>query len=202
MLQSGILTAPAFSGAGLIGRWSPGIGDPSLGGWLTVVAYAGAALLCLHVLGSRQHVPATERTIWRVLSGSLVLLGINKQLDLQTALTEAGRITFRAFGWFAYKAYAQLAFIIMVALGAGLSATWLLRRARETPVPTRVAVLGFALVLSFVGIRAASFHHIDRFIGIQVGGARMNWILELGGLTVLGVAAARRVRPGPAPKAR
>ena len=35
---------------GLIGNWSPGIGDPSIGGWLTVLLYAAAAWATLRLL--------------------------------------------------------------------------------------------------------------------------------------------------------
>jgi hypothetical protein len=201
LLASG-LQAPTIQGHGLIGRWSPGIGDPTWGGWLTVLAYALVAFLCFRVLSSRQKLRPAERTLWRVLCFSLVALGINKQLDLLSGLTEGGRVAFQALDLYAFKRWIQLAFIATVAAIGIVATTWLLRLARAAPFITRVAVAGFALVVLFVGIRAASFHHIDHFIGVDVGGVRVNWLLELGGLTVLGVAAARRVRLGPLPKAR
>jgi hypothetical protein len=48
---------------------------------------------------------------------------------------------------------------------------------RKSPAPTWLALLGTAAVLAFVLIRAASLHHIDRFIGqpdleLGVGDAR------------------------------
>jgi hypothetical protein len=38
-------------------------------------------------------------------------------------------------------------------------------------------------------IRAASFHHIDRFIGSTILGFRWNWLLEMGGITVVLLAS-------------
>ena len=34
---------------GWIGSWSPGIGDPNVMGWITVVAYLWASYLCFAV---------------------------------------------------------------------------------------------------------------------------------------------------------
>ena len=43
----------------------------------------------------------------------------------------------------------------------------------------RFALLGTILVIGYVLICAASFHHIDRFIGTTFLGLRWNWILEM-----------------------
>jgi hypothetical protein len=38
---------------GWIGSWSPGIGDPTVAGWITVFAYFAASLLCWRVYRNR-----------------------------------------------------------------------------------------------------------------------------------------------------
>jgi hypothetical protein len=43
-------------------------------------------------------------------------------------------------------------------------------------------------------IRAASFHHIDRFIGETILGLRWNWVLEMGGIGTVIVASEWRRR--------
>jgi len=43
----------------------------------------------------------------------------------------------------------------------------------------------------FIVIRAASFHHIDEFIGIDVGVTTFGRALELAGVGIIGVACAR-----------
>jgi hypothetical protein len=184
--------APASDGQGWIGRWSPGIGDPTIVGWVTVVAYVAAAYLCWCVLHRRHGLPPPERKVWRTLYVATIALGVNKQLDLQSALTEVGRIVLRALGRYDQRQLVQLAFIAGVAAGGVVAVRWILRFAREAPRGTRVALYGFTSIVVFVGIRAASFHHIDRFIGFDVGGVRMNWLLELGGLIVLCVGARMR----------
>ena len=70
-------------------HWSPGIGDPTVAGWLTVVLYLVTSVSCWML--ARELGPAgLDRRAWRSISVLFLFLGINKQLDLQTALTEAG----------------------------------------------------------------------------------------------------------------
>jgi hypothetical protein len=42
-------------------------------------------------------------------------------------------------------------------------------------------VLGYVLT----PIRAASFHHVDRFIGQKILGLRWNWVLEMSGISLV-----------------
>jgi hypothetical protein len=41
------------------------------------------------------------------------------------------------------------------------------------------------MVLGFVLIRAASFHHVDQFIGQTILGLRWNWVLEMSGISLV-----------------
>ena len=81
---------------GWIGSWSPGIGDPTVGGWVTVLLYAWVAWMSLHVLRGENRrqliLSANERTVWRWMLAGMIALGINKQLDLQSGLTELARV--------------------------------------------------------------------------------------------------------------
>jgi hypothetical protein len=212
-------------GRGWIGSWSPGIGDPNVVGWVTVVLYLAASALCwrqsrllargaapsarlsstlltfaLAFLGARRRLdalPARERlrTLWRGLAIVLLLLGINKQLDLQTALTEMGRILARSEGWYAVRRPVQLAFIAFVALfGLATFRAVLLLAAGELR-SLRAVLAGTVFIIVFVTIRAASFHHIDRLLGTDIGGFRMNWIVEVGGLSFIIAGAYRSAEP-------
>ena len=130
-----------------------------------------------------------DRKIWYTVSILFFGLGINKQLDLQSALTELGRVLAYDEGWYAQRQIVQLYFIIGVALVCGWAVIKLLIWARRAPFPTWLGVVGAILVIGFVLIRAASFHHIDRFIGSTVLGFRWNWILEMGGICVVLLAS-------------
>lgn len=168
------------------GMWVPGIGDPSPMGWVTVAAYLGAAAHCAVLARAGRAGVA----FWAGCALLLLLLGLNKQLDLQSALTEIGRFFALRHGWYGQRGTVQLAFIGAVALGglAGLAVAlrlaWPLTRGRV------LALAGLAFIGAFVLIRASSFHHVDAFLGRSLGGVYWNWILELGGIALAWSGAA------------
>jgi hypothetical protein len=188
---------PSPSGAsGWIGQWTPGIGDPTILGWLTVVAYAAAAYACYRLRG-RFSVEADglrrkERRYWGILAGVLLFLCINKQLDLQTAMTELLRGMARAEGWYAIRRRLQVVFVAILVMGLPVAAFILYTVVRRFPRSAGIAGLGLLLIAIFVLIRAASFHHIDRLLGTRVLRFKLNWIFELGGIAV--VIAGGRMR--------
>jgi hypothetical protein len=183
--------APDDSG-GWIGSWSPGIGDPSVLGWLTVVLYICTAAYCW-LVGRRLKV-RSERLVFFGLAAGLLALGINKQLDLQSALTEIGRILAKRQDWYEQRAEFQKIFIVQVAVLALAGLAIIVWVTRASPLPTRAALAGAVLLSGFVVMRAASFHHVDLFIGTQWLGIRANWVLEIGGIVAVLAAARWRAR--------
>ena len=186
---------------GWIGRWSPGIGDPTPLGWFTVAAYLGAALLCLRALrlaraeraAGAQH---SSHTFWLAGAVGLLGLGVNKQLDLQSAFTELGRVLAKQQGWYEDRRVVQLAFIVVVLAAALVGLGWLVRVSWKDARRLRLAIVGAAGLSAFVAVRASSFHHVDILLRQQLLGLRWNGWLELGGIACVAVAAARfgRVR--------
>jgi hypothetical protein len=180
-------------------NWRPGIGDPTIGGWVTVVLYFVAVWSAWKT--AKYVTPAKERWLWLLISLMFVALGINKQLDLQTAFTEIGRIVAFAQGWYGQRQIVQIWFIGGVAVVCLLLAIGLLILARDTSFAAWIALTGTVAVLAFVLIRAASFHHIDRFIGERILGLKWNWVLEMGGILIVLVGTEwRRRGVGPARK--
>ncbi|HYO98129.1 MAG TPA: hypothetical protein VER33_26675 [Polyangiaceae bacterium] len=177
---------------GWVGSWSPGIGDPSVLGWLTVVLYIGTAGYCW-LVGRRLKL-RSERLVFFALAAGLFALGINKQLDLQSALTEVGRILARRQDWYEQRAEFQKIFIVQVAVLALVGLGLIVWLTRASPLPTRAALAGAVLLSGFVVMRAASFHHVDLFIGAQWLGIRANWVLEIGGILAVLAAAHWRDR--------
>jgi hypothetical protein len=168
-------------------NWTPKIGDPTIGGWVTVVLYLLAAGSCWITARELvlEDIGSNERRAWWAISILFLALGINKQLDLQSALTEAGRVLAHYQGWFEQRQLVQLAFIALVAIICLIAAIALLLWTRSAPTPTRLALMGTTMVLGFVLIRAASFHHVDQFIGQTILGLRWNWILEMSGISLV-----------------
>ena len=119
------------------GVWHLGIGDPTPAGWLTVGVYALAAALSWRA-SRRASAEADidpsagrEASFWRLLALGLLLLGINKQLDLQTLFTEVARQLAHAQGWYEERRRYQRIFIagigLLGVLSAALGALWLRR---------------------------------------------------------------------------
>jgi hypothetical protein len=193
--------AQIATGDGWIGSWSPGIGDPTVMGWVTVVAYAAAAWQCVALgRGKVGSMPAQERRVWWWLAVIMMLLGVNKQLDVQTAFTELGRIVARTQGWYERRAHVQRRFIELVLAGALGTVVVALIVVRKMPRATQLAIVGLALLAAFVFIRASSFHKVDLILGARWLGMKANWIFELGGigLILLGTRLRRGAPADPA----
>lgn len=183
--------------AGWIGHWAPGIGDPTPLGWVTVLLYALGAWQCWRLAAG--HAPPLlpqERRLWWALALLLLALGLNKQLDLQTALTEIGRILARAQGWYAHRQVIQQEFIAGVLAAAMVLAAAGFYLARRTSIAAQCALAGSTFLLAFVVIRASSFHHVDLFIRSQWLGLSMNGVMETGGIAVIILSALWRRHTG------
>ena len=178
-------------------RWQPGIGDPTWQGWATVLLYLVVAALALRTAGQGLF-PATsyrrERVFWLAVSGIMLALAVNKQLDLQSALTAVGRCAARAQGWYQDRRLVQTGFLAAIAVAAILLLLALLRLLRGTLPRTGLAVVGLVFVSGFVLMRAVGFHHFDRMLGIPVVGVRANFVLESVGPILIAVGAILAVR--------
>jgi hypothetical protein len=181
------------------GRWHLGIGDPTAMGWITVIAYFIAAAGCFRAaardhpsrVGRRTDPPGSPSAFWLALALAMVALGINKQLDLQSLLTQIGRDIIRSRGLYAVRHGLQRGFILFVITVCGVTlflAFWLARRRLRDRWP---ALVGIIYLVGFIVLRAASFHHFDDFLMGHIGRMRWNWILELGGITWVAIAAFR-----------
>ena len=173
-------------------RWCLGIGDPSLGGWLTVAAYLIASVLCWRCAVKAAGRDGGARVVWCLLAALLLVMGVNKQLDLQSWVTQVGSDTVRAHGW--PKRVVQMWFIAGVAVAGpavlGL-ALWLARRSLRQ---LALALVGVLFLVCFVMVRAVSFHAIDHMLGTRFAGAKLNWILELCGIGCVALCAWLNLR--------
>jgi hypothetical protein len=185
------------------GRWRPGIGDPTVMGWVTVAAYLLAALGCWLAAWREAMPDGTRRPrsrpsrFWLALAGLMLALGINKQLDLQSLATQIGRDLIQMWGLYSERRELQAGFILVVALvciGALAAFLWAARHTLKSRWP---AIAGMLFIMGFVVIRAASFHNVDAFLAARLGGVKWNWILELGGITIVAFAAFRIVLGRP-----
>jgi hypothetical protein len=178
--------------AGWIGSWSPGIGDPTIVGWITTFLYFVTVVQMWRVMRRIDRV-SFEWTVWRVLLVCMLALGINKQLDLQTALTEGGRILAHQQGWYENRYEVQKMFIAALCGAAVTGCIAVAVLAYQMPGLTRLALCGFIVLAAFVLIRAASFHHVDILLSQSTFGLKYNWILEIGGILLVLLSASLRL---------
>lgn len=181
-------------------RWQPVIGDPGWQGWTTVLVYLLATILAWRA--SRAPFPAPtrrrERVFWVLTATILAALAVNKQLDLQSALTALGRCMAHAQGWYGQRRLVQVAFLAGLAVAAVVFLAMLLRLLRGSWSRSALPVVGLVLVCTFVLMRAAGFHHMDHLLGVPLLGMRANTVLEWTGpiLVMLGALRVLRLRGG------
>ena len=175
--------------------WQPGFGDNDLVGWMITTAYFLVALLCTAAFRdearSYRVVRRLQRPLfWIILAALLVLLGFNKQLDLQQWVTATGDDLVVSSGMQQHRWGIKLLSLLTLALaGAGVTLAMLLYIGRQW----RLYLLAFVGVLYlgvFIVLRAADSLPVlgdinTRFYeSIHLG-------LELPGVLMIGTSAAR-----------
>lgn len=177
--------------------WSPGLGDNNLMGWVIVALYLLAAFASATVARRGpfpQQTQSREQLFWWLSALLLVLLALNKQLDLQSLLTSLGRCVAVDQGWYDDRRIVQRWFVVSVLTGGALIVTALGLLLRDTFARTGLALLGLGFVSVFVVIRAASFHHMDTLIDGRMLGFRINWLLEMPGPLIVLMASVFAAR--------
>ena len=178
-------------------QWRPTIGDPTVMGWFTVTAYAaGGVLAALSGWAARSGDAAHQGArnngrLWLAVAVVMAYLCVNKQFDLQSLLTDIGRVTARHQGWYGQRRVFQKWFVAGLLAGAGAFACWFIWRCRAFWNGHRLLAAGSLFLLTFIVVRAVSFHHVDAILGTRLFDFKVNWALELTGILLISVAAAR-----------
>ena len=158
--------------------------------WLTVVGYLVTAVLCaIAALKQKTNKNKGERNIWWGLAASMLVLGINKQKNLTGILTDLGRQNAFQVGWYSVRSGLQL-LLVGVFLLVGLVLLVLLVRYRHAVGKLQwIAIVGVIFLFSFALIRAVSLHTVDAFLYTSIAGLQPNWIVELGGISLVTIPA-------------
>jgi hypothetical protein len=125
---------------------------------------------------------------WCIIGLLIIMLGIIKQLDLQSLLTEMGRQVARHQGWMEQRRIVQFWFILCLASAAIAFFLLLVFFRGNLFRRFRLAFVGLFFLVSFIMIRAVGFHHLDRMLGFRLLNVRMNWVFELGGIYAICLA--------------
>lgn len=179
----------------LMGKWHPGFHDDYFIGWLITGSYfACGVLAALIATFHRQMEEKHTVKFWHVVSLIMVLLGLNKQLALQILLTEIGRHIAQTQGWYDQRRILQFSFIIVFAVTFTTAFIWFAKKYRDSFRRYMLVFCGLFFLLGFVIMRAATFHHFNDLIQIELFyGLTMNWALELTGIYMIIIAEVREI---------
>ena len=173
-------------------HWRPTLGDPSFMGWLTVGAYAVGA-----ILAARAWFKSNDR-IWLAVALGMAGLCVNKQLDLQSLFTDIGRVVAYHEGWYERRREFQKLFVLGAIAGVGIVGGGLVWRFHAFWLRHKLLAAGLLFLLTFIAVRAISFHHFDSFLKVRLLGVKMNWALELAGISLVSASAVRKPAGKPA----
>ena len=170
--------------------WTPALHDLTLRGVSVSAAYLAAAWLSWR---ARATIAADASfrlgLFWLLTAGGLAMLGLNKQLDLQTLIIQVGREIALAQGWYEQRRAVQAAFLAAAAI-SGLTLAWLgLALIRKQWAQLKWALAGIGLIAAYLGTRAAEITHVGFWQG------RLSsddfFLLELAGAALIAWQAAR-----------
>lgn len=160
--------------------------------WITLITtaiFVSMAIFCM-IYGwqSRQRAPVHRGSLQLFYYSQALLLvglGIDKQVGLLNWLTGYSRLIAMRDGWYYTRRPFQLDLIIGLTI-AGLLllavACWSFRAILHTHWLSLVGAVG---LLTYVAIRAVSFHDVDALLAARVWGLRWDWLCEVGGSVFL-----------------
>lgn len=186
------------------------IGDPTVAGWVIFSGYFAVAMICARafrvaLIGSRMAAVypqpedrrAKDRTaayrasllFWGMVIALFIFLGINKQIDLQTWITDVGRRMAMEQGWYERRGEVQTLFVLSIAI-SGLAMLAILLKLTRDLLPRHVlAFFGLSLLALFLLAAASSFHDLEAALATEILGVRISWMLELTGIGCVGACA-------------
>ena len=174
-------------------NWSP-FGDKTPIGWTITIAYFVATALTFWAYRCDKRLQedgakGLDARFWNLLTWLMLALGINKQLDLQRLVTRFGRVLALMTHLYGQRRPFQVAFIGTIALSGLVVVAVMVVKMRGLRGRYFTALFGVGFLVVFVVVRAASFHHVDKLLGMRFHNIYTNTFLELGGIIWIALAA-------------
>ena len=172
-----------------------GVGDPDLQGWSIAFGYVSAAALCfMRSRYSGKSVRNGHAIFWMLLAIFLFLMGINKQLDLQTILIGMGKQLSIELGLYEQRRTIVIAFVSLLLAWGLASQAWLYSVLDRMDRFEKTALLGLGVLFAFIAVRAAFFQHIDLLANSWMLTRRIHALMEIAGMSLIGGAAFFQIR--------
>lgn len=153
-------------------------GDHTFFGWMTVLAYFLTSIR----LGIKTRLAWLNRDnviFWLCFTLIIIFLGFNKQLDLQSNFTEIMRNMAKEHGWYEQRRPLQFLFVAVMAMSLPILILLVRTSLANSWRRYKIMWLGILLLLVFIVIRAASFHHVDLIFYKAIGSLRFYQALEI-----------------------
>jgi len=175
--------------------WRTQMGDPDALGWTTTVAYLVAAGLCARTAlaarrGPPDAPPGDRPGPWWLLSAGLLVLGLNKQLDLQILVRELGIRFIDLLGMEAQRRWFGRAFVLLMAIFLLRVMREAVRQMRGHTRGHRLLLTGLALLACFAVVRAGTYVPGFRQVNLRFLKA-LHLVFEFGGILLIGSSAVR-----------
>jgi len=135
-----------------------------------------------------------HRLVWSIVAATMLLLGINKQLDLQLLAWLVGRSWIRSAGWQEYRHAIQIGSMLVMTCFAGTGLAYFTWLSRGTYRYRKLAIAGVILTSLFVFIRAISFHGLDTMLGWNIAGLTLSTVIENVGILLVIIGAIQSIR--------
>ena len=195
--------------------WRPGVGDPTVAGWTIVGLYLVGALATWWArrVGRRgaraarawagperrraDRAPSyrAHSILWLVLLLACVLLGLNKQLDLQAWVTDEVRTLAVEQGWHEQRRAVQ-AVLVGVGGAAAIAGLLVIVTTTRRHLPRHAAAfVGLGVLLAYAAARMVSYHQLDAVLRQSTWGWRSGELIEAAGVLCIvacALAAHRR----------
>ena len=175
--------------------WRRELGDGDVLGWATTVAYLIAAALCARTAMAARRLRREETGpdapgAWGLLAAGLLLLGLNKQLDLQIIVRELGIAFIQFLGMNEHRRWFGRLFVLLMGLFLLRVMATAARRVRGHTRGHRLLLTGLALLACFAVVRAGSYVPGLKQFNVRFYTA-LHLVFELGGIVILGLGAFR-----------
>jgi len=152
--------------------WTPRL--PTVWGWITVADYLIAFLLAARAARSDWR----NSGIWLVIALAMVILCINRVIDLQSLFKAFGRQMASQNGWYEERGLYQA---ILVGSIAAIFADGFLSSAltlRKSGGAVALALAGAILLVGFVITRSISLQLLDEMLKLRIADLSINLIIE------------------------
>ena len=168
--------------------WRFRANDPGTLSWIAVCAYLSTAALCWRAAKN----DLQSREMWARFAIVLAVLGLNKQLDLQTLFINSVRSLTHDPGWYTDRSPVKRLCIHVLTSVSFWGTGWMFWQKRNQWRAVGFVCAGSAMLIAYISLRASPLPHAGQLPVRSTSGAQLGQsILELTGLLFIALGASK-----------